>query len=150
LRNPVVPESQPPAVLERAALVWRQSSAEDLLPGTVEDRIRRVFHLDATDPLPLVGRDALRDYHAHLAAFLSFPFRASYWKEAEPFVPDSSVIAIGLCDPARTPLDSATGILCDVVFRNAVTLPLALLKVDPGDPHCQLVDDYWHWFWNCR
>ncbi len=95
-------------------------------------------------------RNALRDYYAHLARFLSFPFRASHCEEMEPLVLDNSVIATGLCNPARTPLDSTTGILCDVVFRNAARLPLALLKVDPRNPNCQMIDDYWHWFWNYR
>ncbi|MGO9111397.1 MAG: hypothetical protein ACLP9L_19395 [Thermoguttaceae bacterium] len=63
---------------------------------------------------------------------------------------DGSVIATGLCDPARTLLDSATGILCEVVFRSRVRLPLALLKVDRQNPNCQMIDDYWYWFWNCR
>jgi hypothetical protein len=149
LLNPVVAESHPLVVLERAALRWRQSRSADRFPAAVEDRIRRVFHLGLTDPLPLVRQNALRDYHAHLAEFLSFPFRASYWGEAEPLVLDTA-IATGLCDPARMPLDSATGSLCEVVFRNAVRLPLALLKVDRWDSNCQMIDDYWHWFWNCR
>ncbi len=153
LGNPLVAESHSLAGLERAApwALWQPSPREDRLPeGTADDRIRRVFHLGASDPLPLVREDALRDYHAHLATFLSFPFRASHCEELEPLVLDGSVIATGLCDPVRTPLDSATGILCEVVFRNTMRLPLALLKVDPRNPNCQMIDDYWHWFWNCR
>ncbi len=149
LLNPVAGESYPPVVLKRAALLWRQSPFEDRFPASLEGRIRRVFHLGAKDPLPLVRRDTLRDYHVYLATFLAFPFRASYWEEAEPFVLDT-VIATGLCDPARIPLDSSTGSLCEVVFRNAVRLPLSLLKVAPWNPNCQMIDDYWHWFWNCR
>jgi hypothetical protein len=24
------------------------------------------------------------------------------------------------------------------------------LKVSPCNANCQMIDDYWHWFWNCR
>ena len=132
-------------------VLWRPSSSTGWSPGgSVEDRIRRVFHLDRGDPLPLVGQDALGDYHAHLARFMSFPFRASLCEEMEPLVLDSSVIVVGLRDPLRTPLNSAMGIVCEVIFRNVATLPLALLKVGPWNPNCRTIDDYWHWFWNCR
>jgi len=147
--NPVVVESPPLGNFERPALAWRQAPPVVRLPTTVEDRIRRVFELGVTATLPLVRQSSLRDYHAYLATFLSFQFQASYWGEAEPLVLDT-VIATGLCNPARIPLDSTTGILCEVVFRNATRLPLALLKVDPRDPNFQMIDDYWHWFWNCR
>lgn len=131
--------------------LWRQWPSEDHFPeDTVEDRLRWVFHLGATDPVPLVRRNALWAYHIHLARFLSFPFRASHCEEMEPLVFDGSVFVTGLCDPVRTPLDSTTGILCEVVYRNKLRLPLALLKVDPRDPNCQMIDDYWYWFWNCR
>jgi len=145
LLNPVLVQGHPLAGLERPA-PWALGRPSP----TVEDRLRWVFHLRATDPLPLVRQGALRDYHTHLARFLSFPFRASRCEEAEPLVFDGSVLATGLCDPARTPLDSATGILCEVVFRKTVRLPLALLKVAPWNANCQMIDDYWHWFWNCR
>jgi hypothetical protein len=142
--NPVVVEGHLLAGLERVApwSLWR--------PLPSEDRIRWVFHLGATDPLPLVREKTLRHYQAHLARFLSFPFLASYCEEMEPLVLDGSVIAIGMCDSARAPLDSSAGILCEVIFRDAVRLPLALLKLDPRNANCQMIDDYWHWFWNCR
>ncbi|MGA2616185.1 MAG: hypothetical protein ABSF26_01170 [Thermoguttaceae bacterium] len=147
-------ESRPLAGLQRSAAwdrLWRRSPSEDrFAKGAVEARIRGVFHLDATDPLPLVHDNTLRDYHAHLARCLSFPFRASHCEEAEPLVLDSSVLVTGLCDPVRTPPDSVTGVLCEVVFRNTARLPLALLKVDPRNPNRQMIDDYWYWFWNCR
>jgi len=130
--------------------LWRQSPPENRFPGIAIDRIRRVFHLGLADPLPLVRQNTLRVYHAHLASVLVFPFRASHCEEMEPLVLDGSVIANSLCDPARTPLNSARGILCEVTFRNAARLPLALLKVERDSPNCQPIDDYWHWFWNCR
>ena len=131
--------------------LWEHSPFEERFPErAAEDRIRWVFHLAATEPLPLVRQETLRGYHKHLARFLSFPFRASHCEEMEPLVLDGSVVVTGLCDPGRTPPDSSTGILCNVVFRNTVRLPLALLKVDPWNPNCQMIADYWHWFWNCR
>ncbi len=149
LLNRAVAENCPLGVWERAVLLWRESLSAERFRTAVENRIRCVFHLGATDPLPLVRNDSLRAYYTYLATFLAFRFRASYWVEAEPLVLDA-VIATGLCNPARTPLDSATGVLCEVVFPNTTRLPLALLKVAPWDPNCQLIDDYWHWFWNCR
>ncbi len=147
-------ESRPLSGLERSAAwdhLWRRSPSEDRLPKeAVEARIRGVFHLRPTEPLPLVRENTLREYHAHLARFLSFPFRASLCEEAEPLVLDGSVLATGLCDPVRAPPDSTTGILCEVVFRKTARLPLALLKVDPRNPNRQMIDDYWYWFWNCR
>ncbi|MGA2032417.1 MAG: hypothetical protein ABSG68_09190 [Thermoguttaceae bacterium] len=151
LLRPIAAESHTLVGLEWAAPweFWRP--AEDRFPErTVEDRLRWVFHLGATHELPLVRQNALGDYHVHLARFLAFPFRASYCEEQEPLVLDGSVLVTGLCDPAKTPLDSARGILCEVVFGNTLKLPLALLKVAPWNPNCQMIDDYWHWFWNCR
>jgi hypothetical protein len=153
LPDPVVADSHLLAGLRRAApsVLQRPSPSNDRFPeAAVEDRIRRLFHLDAANPLPLVCQEALRDYHAYLARSLSFPFQASVCEETEPLVLDSSVMAMGLCDPARTPLDSAVGILCEVISRNTVRLPLAVLKVSPCNSNCQMIDDYWHWFWNCR
>jgi hypothetical protein len=128
----------------------RQLLYEDRFPATAEDRIRSVFHLGPKDRLPLVRQNTLRDYRTYLATVLSFPFRASHCEEMEPLVLDGSVIATSFCDPVRTPLNSAKGILCEVIFRTAARLPLALLKVDPRNPNCRVIDDYWYWFWNCR
>lgn len=128
----------------------REKANTDFFRMSVENRIRRVFHLGAAEPLPLVRRKALWIYHLHLARYLSFPFRADHCEEMEPLVFDRSVLAKGLCDPLRMPLDSTIGVLCDVEFRNKTRLPLALLRVDPRDPNSQMIDDYWHWFWNCR
>jgi hypothetical protein len=153
LPDPVVAENRWLAAMERSAVaaLRRPPPSDDRFSArVVEDRIRKVFRLGATDRLPSVCEESLRDYHAYLAKTLSFPFRASRCEETEPLVLDDSVIATALCDPARTPLDSAAGILCEVVFRRIARLPLALLKVEPSNANCQIIDDYWHWFWNCR
>ena len=50
-----------------------------------DDRIRAVFGLTSDDPLPESSYENLRQYHAYLAANLTFPFQAGYWKDAGPF-----------------------------------------------------------------
>jgi hypothetical protein len=153
LPKPVVAVNRRPTAIERSvpSAIWRPRSSDDRLAGVaVEDRIRKVFHLGAADRLPVVRQKSLRIYHSHLTRFLAFPFRASHCEETEPLVLDDSVIATGLCDPIRVPLDSARGILCEVVFGEITRLPLALLRAEPNDPNYQLIEDYWHWFWNCR
>jgi hypothetical protein len=151
LLNPVVAENRLLTGMEwPARWALRRPPDDRFSKRAVEDRIRRVFHLGAADRLPLVRQETLRDYHAYLARLLAFPFRASHCEEVEPLVLDGGVVAAALCDPVRTPLDSTTGILCEVVFRDFGRLPLALLKVEPCHPNCQMIDDYWHWFWNCR
>jgi hypothetical protein len=116
--------------------------------GTLDTRLRWVFHMGPAEALPRVRQKSLQEYHTHLARFLSFPFHASHCEESEPLVLDNSVFVTGLCDPSRIPLDSMTGIVCEVVYRNQPRLPLALLKVDPLNPNGQMIADYWLWFWN--
>ena len=126
--NAVAAEAHPLAGWEWTSPwhLWRQSLPQYRYLRMVEDRIRHVFCLGLADPLPLVRQNTLRVYYAHLASVLVFPFRASHCEEMEPLVLDGSVIANSLCDPARTPLDSGRGILCEVTFRNAAKLPLHL------------------------
>ena len=50
-----------------------------------DDRIRAVFGLTSDDRLPDVYEDTFDQYHAYLAANLTFPFEAGYWKDAGPF-----------------------------------------------------------------
>lgn len=50
-----------------------------------DDRIRAIFGLTSDDPLPESTYENLRQYHAYLAANLSFPFEAAYWEETGPF-----------------------------------------------------------------
>ncbi|MCY2991700.1 MAG: hypothetical protein NTY19_28080 [Planctomycetota bacterium] len=65
-----------------------------------DDRIRAIFGLTSNDPLPESSYENLRQYHAYLAANLTFPFEAGYWKETGPF--ESShrckVSVVGLAD----------------------------------------------------
>ena len=50
-----------------------------------DDRIRAIFGLTSDDPLPESSYENLHHYHAYLAANLTFPFDAGYWKDAGPF-----------------------------------------------------------------
>ncbi len=65
-----------------------------------DDRIRAIFGLTSDDPLPESHDGNLHHYHAYLAANLTFPFEAGYWKETGPF--ESSrmckVSVVGLAD----------------------------------------------------
>jgi hypothetical protein len=53
--------------------------------GDQDDRIRAIFGLTGDDPLPEANGENLLKYHAYLAAHLSFPFRAVYWRDTGPF-----------------------------------------------------------------
>ena len=119
--------------------------------SAVDDRLRGVFTLGPSDPLPKVSVASLQRYGDYLVPRLAFPFNANYCEEAEPLVFDGSVTATGLITSICTPLDVPHGLSCKTVFRgNPVILPLAILKLDPGHPNCQLIDDYCRWFWNNR
>lgn len=84
-----VPLEQPTQIVTR-----------DLDPKDQDDRIRAIFGLTSDDPLPESSYENLRQYHAYLAANLTFPFEAGYWKDAGPF--ESShrckVSVVGLAD----------------------------------------------------
>jgi len=116
-----------------------------------EDRIRAVFKLTRDDALPEVDRQSLQTYHQYLAARLSFPFPADYCEETEPLVFDHAVTVTGLPSAGKDPLDSSCGILCTAVRQGReFQPPLAVLKVADHGANRRLIDDYWHWFWQCR
>ena len=62
-----------------------QIETRDLNPKDQDDRIRAVFGLTSDDPLPESSYENVRQYHADLAANLTFPFEAAYWEGAGPF-----------------------------------------------------------------
>lgn len=71
-----------------------------LRPTDQDDRIRAIFGLTSDDPLPESSDENLRRYHAYLAANLTFPFEAAYWKSTGAF-PSShqcKVRLVGLVD----------------------------------------------------
>jgi hypothetical protein len=84
-----VPLEQP------AQIITRPLSTTDQ-----DDRIRAVFGLTSDDPLPESSYENLRQYHAYLAANLTFPFEAGYWKETGPFESSCkcNVCVVGLAD----------------------------------------------------
>ena len=95
----------------------RFDSAEVAIGGPVSGGGRRSdsmrsFICGFTAPLPAGASEYPPGLpRADLAKSLSFPFRASYWKEAEPLVLDITVIATGLFPPGSgpIPLDSGGG-----------------------------------------
>ncbi len=83
--------------------------------GNEDDRIRAIFDLTSDDPLPEVDGKKLCKYHEFLAAHLTFPFRANYWKETGPFqsrkctVNVAGLVALDDYDPK-----DGYGLLCEV------------------------------------
>ena len=76
-----------------------QIETRDLNPKDQDDRIRAVFGLTSDDPLPESSYENVRHYHAYLAANLTFPFEAAYWKETGPFQSHRcKVSVVGLAD----------------------------------------------------
>jgi hypothetical protein len=71
-----------------------------LRPTDQDDRIRAIFGLTSDDPLPESSYENVHQYHAYLAANLTFPFEAAHWEETGPF--ESShrckVSVVGLAD----------------------------------------------------
>ena len=118
---------------------------------TREDRIRLILGSRPGRPLPRVDRDLLTVYRDYLAWRLLFPFRANHCDEVETLVFDRGVTVLGLADLRRHTLDTTVGVVCRCVLRDkAVDLGLGVLKLDDASFNQQLIDDYWHWFWNCR
>jgi hypothetical protein len=116
-----------------------------------EDRIRLILRWRPGQRLPQVDRDLLTVYRDYLAWRLLFPFRANRCDEIEPLVFDRSVVVCGLADPRWHAIDTIVGVVCQCIVRDKpVDLGLGLLKLDDASFNQQLVDDYWHWFWNYR
>ena len=115
-----------------------------------DDRIRAVLALTGDDPLPDVGEETLTAYHAHLAAKLSFSFKASYSKETGPMENTTCPITVtGLLAPDDC--DEFYGLLCKArQGRRRIVLPLAEVEEVEDGANRRLVDDYGYWFWNQR
>jgi hypothetical protein len=70
-----------------------------LRPADQDDRIRAIFGLTSDDPLPESSYENMRQYHAYLAANLTFPFEAAYWQETGRHQSHRcKVIVLGLVD----------------------------------------------------
>ncbi len=102
--------------------------------------------------MPSVDEGTLSRYYTYLTARLSFPFTAYY---PEPTTTLEEVrhrcAVLELLDPAHNICDEFGGIFCKtrtVKYEN--NLPLIELEIPQSSPNLQLIEDYWHWFWNWR
>ena len=58
---------------------------------------------------------------------------------------------VELLDPAQTICDEFDGIRCRIrKGKYGADLPLTELEVPEDGANFQLIEDYWHWFWNWR
>jgi hypothetical protein len=117
-----------------------------------DDRIRAVFGLTRDDLLPDVDDASLRTYYKYLAAKLTFPFEATWAREAGLGDVTEKVTVLALGGFEDDPwIDDHYGILCNAKMnRGDGELPLAELEKVKGKPNKQLVEEYAYWFWNNR
>lgn len=101
---------------------------------------------------PGVDEETLSRYYKYLSARLTFPFAATYpeprtaLEEAE-----CRCTVIESLDPAQTICDEFDGIRCRIrKGKYGADLPLTELEVPEDSANFQLIEDYWHWFWNWR
>jgi hypothetical protein len=99
-----------------------------------------------------IDEQPLSRYYRYLSANLSFPFTAYY---PEPTTPLEEVLhlctVLQVLDPTKCICDEFDGIFCKTrKGKFGVNLPLSELKVLENSPNYQLIEDYWHWFWNWR
>lgn len=113
-----------------------------------DDRIRAVFGLSSDDPLPEANEKTLCQYHRYLADHLTFPFDATYTREAG-FMQDRSDAGTVGSLRSTEPADDMYGLFCTARHeRHQIDVPLADIEVKQGNPNRQLVKDYSTWFVN--
>jgi hypothetical protein len=133
-----------PAVIEQPAnIVTRPLRMSDQ-----DDRIRAVFGLTSDDPLPDISAETVRRYRQHLAAHLSFPFRARCHEEIGPFQTVAHpVTVVGLLDAEEC--DEEDGVTCAAdCGGEIVEMPLADLEAIDSREVRRAIDDYSYWFGN--
>jgi hypothetical protein len=130
--------------MEQPDRVSGQSAPED--PA---ERVRGVFGLEGSDPLPRVDPGALGAYYEHLFANLSLPFPATWWQDSRRLTRGPrSVVVLHLLD--KSLLSESDGILCEAQDEEGRRrLPLHKLLLDPHDANYQCIDDYRYWFAHC-
>jgi hypothetical protein len=123
----------------------------DVPKGGQMARIMKALGL-IDDLLPNVDEDTLFRYYEYLSANLSFPCAAYYphptnAKEQSEF----GCYMMNLLDPAIHLGDEFDGIFCKTrKGKYELNLPLIELELPQGSPNCQLIEDFWYWFWNWR
>lgn len=139
-------------VHEPGGAVWmeqpdRASGAS--VPDSAVNRVREVFGLESSDPLPRVDRGSLGAYYEHLFARLAFPFPAAWWQDSRrPTRAPRNVVVLYLLD--KSLLNESDGIVCEAQDEEGKSrLPLHKLLLDPQDSNYQVIDDYRYWFTHC-
>jgi hypothetical protein len=101
---------------------------------------------------PAVDEETLSRYYQYLSARLTFPFAATYPEPRTAFEEaECRCTVVELLNPAETICDEFDGIRCRIrKGKYGVDLPLTELEVPEDSPNFQLIEDYWHWFWNWR
>jgi hypothetical protein len=113
-----------------------------------EDRIRAVQKVAGDEPVPRLGLEALRKYHAYLAANPSFPFEG---RLSDPIGPHrdtrSPLSVVRLMDPVREYApEEMYGLICKAVQKDErIELPLDRIDVADDSPNRQLLEDYCYW-----
>jgi hypothetical protein len=116
-----------------------------------EGRIRAILGVAGDEPMPRVRLEALRQYHAHLAANLTFPFEG---RLSDPIGPHrdtrSPLSVLRLLDPVK---DYEPEEMYDLVCKaeqngGRIELPLDRIDVPDGSPSRQLLEDYRWWMRN--
>jgi hypothetical protein len=144
----IEPDTGGPVILENPTkIVTPPLSMKDQ-----DDRIRVVFGLTREDLLPDANEISLPVYYQYLAAKLTFPFEATWAREAGFGEMTEKVTVLALGGFEDDPwIDDQYGVLCHTkMVRGAGDLPLSEMEKVKGKPNKQLVEDYAYWFWNHR
>ena len=111
-----------------------------------EKRVADILGVQEGDKIPLVSRQTLRTYHAHLRTNVSFPFKAQV-EDLDGDATIESLFALRDCP--------------DLTFhglfvrghhrRSLIEIPIGeIVEVKDRDPNKHLIEDYCMWFWNYR
>jgi len=118
-------------------------------PNDPEARIRAALGVPGEGPIPGVRLEALRKYHASLAAALSFPFEG---RLADPIGPHrdtrSPLRVIRLLDVGDYCPEETHGLICKAEQDGRIELPLDRIDVADDSPNRQLLEDYRYWMAN--
>ena len=102
--------------------------------------------------IPKVDEEPLSRYYKYLKEHLPFPLLAHFpipmtSQEEEEF----RCTVAELLDPAEHLGDGFDGIFCKTrKGKYELNLPLIDLYLPEDSLSFQLIEDYWHWFWNWR
>ena len=102
-----------------------------------KDRI--IEALGAVRHIPRVDDESLSRYYKYLTEHLRFPFTAHY------------PVPTTLLEEVQYLGDGFDGIFCKTrKGKYELNLPLIELYMPENSFRFQLIEDYWHWFWNWR